>query len=643
MPSNDVRFDRLSPMKNLICVFLFIVFSSNAFGTHLMGGEITWRCVPGGAFIFTVKLYRDCSGVSAPTTVNIRVHNYAPSPGLQLICPAITPTGRDISPKGPGCPACNPNAPGGTVGAVAEWIYESAPVFLVGTPPPAGWVFTFDSCCRNLSISNLINPGTKGFTLRAVMYSYNLKNTNPCFDSSPYFIQSPAVIACTRNLIGVDHQTFDADLDSLAFEWAQPLNSLSTGSYPPPILTFSPGYTFNSPLPGPVQNPMNVPAVLDPTTGLITFKSFTGGTFVYVVKVTSYRNGIRISEVYREFQTILVDDCIISYSPLVYNTPPIINIPALINVIAGDTVNFDITATDNELMPAGPPANGQPQAVTLSATSPQMGLNQSNPDSGCQVPPCAVLYVPGLFTYPVSPRSDTTTVSIWLKWITSTFHIIPGYCATDYIYTVTAMDNFCPAPSINHQVIVFRVFADAQALDAHPGLVSGPDTVTVNQTGLTYSIQAIPGVTNYSWIVPIGVTIVSGQGTPSIQVTWGQTIGNISVTTVSACGTSLPSFFSVVVTNPVTTGPVHNNAVKCSIISNPVVDFVDIVFQNTCPDMNIFLMDGMGRTMVKEGILAAESNHVHRMDLARLKSGCYFLILQKSDSSIREIHKIVKQ
>ena len=68
--------------------------------------------------------------------------------------------------------------------------------------------------------------------------------------------------------------------------------------------------------------------------------------------------------------------------------------------------------------------------------------------------------------------------------------------------------------------------------------VLGDAKVYNNETGKTYSINAIPGGT-YNWTVPAGATITSGQGTNTINVNWGTTGGDVSVaTTVSGCASN---------------------------------------------------------------------------------------------------------
>jgi gliding motility-associated-like protein len=452
-----------------------------------MGGEITWRCEPSGAFIFTLKLYRDCSGVSAPTSVNIRVHNYAPNPSLSLAAPAVIAGGTDISPKGPGCPACTPNAPAGTVGAVAEWIYETAPTFLTGTPPAQGWVFTWDSCCRNGSIVNLVNPGSQGFTLRAIMYAYNASNTNPCYDSSPFFIERPSVIMCTRNPFTYNHNAVDRELDSLVYDWGQPMNSIGAGGFPGPLLAFAPGYAFNNPLPGPSFHPLNVPAVMNPNNGVVSFTSYTAGGFVTITRVRAYKCNKLVAEIYREIQIVLVGNCIISNVPLLYNTEPKVTAPFkdpatglftlyVDTVNAGDTVKFFMSATDFEFLPAGPPTFGAPQSITIEATGSQFGQGYTSTTTGCFRPPCATLNPP-------VPISAQFGAGVNFTWQTHCNHLPSNLgcisLLSTYNFIIRVMDNFCPAPAINFNTISITVLS--------PPLVPSPTIrcVSVNTDGST--------------------------------------------------------------------------------------------------------------------------------------------------------------
>lgn len=81
------------------------------------------------------------------------------------------------------------------------------------------------------------------------------------------------------------------------------------------------------------------------------------------------------------------------------------------------------------------------------------------------------------------------------------------------------------------------------------GPISGPavQCVAVVTGSATFSISPVFDASSYTWNVPAGVTILSGQGTNSIFVSWtpiaasNGIIGNITVTPSNACGAGTPS------------------------------------------------------------------------------------------------------
>ena len=85
----------------------------------------------------------------------------------------------------------------------------------------------------------------------------------------------------------------------------------------------------------------------------------------------------------------------------------------------------------------------------------------------------------------------------------------------------------------------------------------GGTTQTYNTTGTT-------GATSYTWTVPAGSTINSGQGTTSISVTLGSTSGNVCVYAVGSCGASATACTPVTITNiPTTPGSITGTTPVC--------------------------------------------------------------------------------
>jgi PKD-like domain/Glycine rich protein len=82
----------------------------------------------------------------------------------------------------------------------------------------------------------------------------------------------------------------------------------------------------------------------------------------------------------------------------------------------------------------------------------------------------------------------------------------------------------------------------------------------------TYSVIAVAGIT-YSWTVPSGGTITSGQGTNSITVTYAasSSSGLVTITALNSCGMSTPSsLFVSIFSPPSTPGAIQGVATVCS-------------------------------------------------------------------------------
>lgn len=414
---------------------------SSLVASHLMGGEITWQCQGGGQYIFTLMVYRDCNGPGFTTAgINLTVWNH---PTLTTI-PMVFIGQTDISPTctvvagGPAQISCGT----GGNGAVEKYEFQSAPIFISGVPPAAGWAFTYHNFSRNLSIDNLVTPNLYGITLRAVMYPFSATNTNPCFDSSPIFLEAPSNVICSGTNFKLNHNAVDADGDSLVFEFAPALDtvSLSAPTFNPPtnpaFIPYAGSYSFSSPTPGTSLDPGNVPATIDPLTGEISFNSITLGNFVVVVKVSSFRCGQLISEVYRETQIIIVN-CSGNNLPVI--TPPF-GASFSTTVNAGQVVNFSLTATDTDLL-----QDGSPQTITLSATGNQFGALFTNPLIGCDQAPCATLNT-------TLPGSSTLSISRDFSWQTDCSHLTNTTCGQTgkvFQFVFRASDDFCPAPGVS--------------------------------------------------------------------------------------------------------------------------------------------------------------------------------------------------
>jgi gliding motility-associated-like protein len=97
--------------------------------------------------------------------------------------------------------------------------------------------------------------------------------------------------------------------------------------------------------------------------------------------------------------------------------------------------------------------------------------------------------------------------------------------------TISAIANGACGPSASRSITIA-----VTPLPAAPGAIICPTKVCEGQT-MTAQVPNTAGIT-YTWTIPSGWNMTSGQGTNSITATVGTTSGDISVTAKSSCGTS---------------------------------------------------------------------------------------------------------
>ncbi len=481
-------------MKKSLLLLLAILCSYSSFASHGMGGEITWACDGLGNYIFTVKFYRDCNGIPGPASITLSTN----VPGVPTIdCPLLSQT--DISPDGANgtgnsdCVNCPPVGVGGN-GAVEEFVFQSAPTVLPGTPPAAGWFFNWGTCCRSNALNNLPSPSSLGFGLRAKMYPYPGFIADQCHDNSPYFAEKPSTIICTGYVFTYNHNAVDVELDSVVYSWDNPIEDPATTPYPwTPNIPWQAPYSMNNQLPG--------TPTLNIHSGELTYNPATGGYFATVIKATAYKCGVVAAEIWREINVILISGCTIPVTGNPLNYPPNVQPPFTdslgvprydTTVYAGDTVNFNFIASDFDIYP---PANLQ--TVTLNASGLEYGAGFTSTTTGCIIAPCATLS-------PAPPVSTMAFANTVFNWTTTTAHLGIGlgcvYFGNRYYFIVKAQDNYCPANAISNATIAITVLPNTPA----PLVTWGNGELTCLTTG-NYSYQwflnryAIGGATSQSY------------------------------------------------------------------------------------------------------------------------------------------------
>lgn len=275
--------------------------------THIIGGEIYYDCLGGNDYRVTVKVYRDCIngqvGFDDPLSlaiydVNGNLENVLsiPLPG-SVVLPAILDNPCFVPP--------------GNI-CVEEAVYET----VVNLPPkPGGYTISYQRCCRNHTILNIVNPGSVGAT-------YTVHVPEPaeavCNNSARYK-NFPPIFLCNDVPLVFDHSAIDTDGDSLAYELCDPYDGANNGN-PMPTPPDPPPYSY-VPWQGGYNgsNPMSAsqPMKIDPKTGMLTVTPNMLGQWVVGVCVKEYRKGKLINTNKRDFQfnVVTCDPNIVSSIP----------------------------------------------------------------------------------------------------------------------------------------------------------------------------------------------------------------------------------------------------------------------------------------------------------------------------------------
>lgn len=355
-----------------------------------MGSDISFRCLGGNQYQVVVTVYRDCSGISMPTSIPVDITSTC---GNQTVTAALNSgqSGQEVSQL---CPTAVSTCSGGLLPGVQVYTY----VATVTVNPNCGvYTFSYDECCRNPS-NNIVNPTSQWFLVRATLNS----NAVVC-NNAPTFTSLPVPYFCINQPVNYSHGAIDVDGDSLVYSLIAPLNN--TGNNIPYTGTF----TATNPMP--TASGFN----FDSQTGQMSFTPTQTGVYVVDVLVQEYRNGVLIGTTMRDIQIVIIN-CN-NAPPAVNNCLNLQNVTGgvvidcnSLGVCPGQNVSFTIGARD---------PNGQP--ITVSSNIAQ------------SIPGATLTTIPG-------PTPDSIRVNFsWTPTATDT-----GF----RYFTVQFADNACPIPGI---------------------------------------------------------------------------------------------------------------------------------------------------------------------------------------------------
>lgn len=295
--------------------------------SHMMGSDITWKCLGGDTFLFTVTVYRDCNGIP----LSAGPFEISSSCGTKTVSTTMGP-GLDITPVcKKSCTRCK--SLGCSFPFGIEQYQQTAKVIL--DPKCCKYNIGWQQCCRNGAITT-ITPGN--FYVEVEMN----RCQKPC-DNSPYFTNPPMAIICTNQCFVFNQGVNDIDIDnngqadSLVYKLTTPLDSKGS-----PV-SYTGSYTYKEPVKyygafGKPNLPWDPPKCqgfhLDTFTGDLMFKATKTDVTVLSIAVEEWRKdsaGIpRLIGIVRRDVQISIIDCPDNKIPVVSG----------INGTANTTMNF---------------------------------------------------------------------------------------------------------------------------------------------------------------------------------------------------------------------------------------------------------------------------------------------------------------
>ncbi|PZF74179.1 PKD domain-containing protein [Taibaiella soli] len=291
-------------MRYLFAILVIMLVAggfSPARATHIVGGELTYRCLGNNQYQITINIYQDCIS-GDPTAIA------QDDPAYICIFDGINPT-RILFDS--------------IRSAAKQLVPPNFKNECVKNPPPTclnkvtftktytlaenvnGYRVIYQRCCRNGSIVNIVNPGAVGATYSCVIPP----SRDAICNNSAVFKNYPPQIICINNPLVYDHSATDADGDSLSYEFCEAYTGGSPNDAKPVPELPAPGdsvqyaafYNSRRPMTG------NPPIQINPTTGLITGTPNIQGRYVVTVCCHEWRNGVMINTVKREFQFVVTN------------------------------------------------------------------------------------------------------------------------------------------------------------------------------------------------------------------------------------------------------------------------------------------------------------------------------------------------
>lgn len=281
----------------LLALLVVSPFVSHA--THLVGADVSYRCLSGNQYELTFVLYQDCDGgnqyaIQADSPLRFGIFTGATltqfyyEGEIHQFTRTFIPS--EFSNE------CINNPP-------YTCLQKSEFKTIVTLPPSAyGYRILYQRCCRNNNVLNIQNSGNLGGTYYVEVPP---STGQGCANNSPTFNNFPPQVICKDNPFRYDFSATDLDGDSLSYRLCDAYPGASTTQPIPDgrqmVMPTSP-IPYMPPYNGAYPVDAFPPLVIDPVTGLMTGTPTRLGRYIVTVCVDEWRNGALINSISRDIQ-----------------------------------------------------------------------------------------------------------------------------------------------------------------------------------------------------------------------------------------------------------------------------------------------------------------------------------------------------
>ena len=531
---------RTNHLRYLISLFILMtlgMINTPLKATHLEGGQMTYRClgtnsIGYGIYEVTLVIRRDCEhgAEDAPfdSLAKVRVFGGRNNPlnflGKQgnFFFPIIEESQTTVTDS-----LCASNC--------EELCLEEATYQLTLELPMRddGYYLSYQRCCRNEVLTNVIQPLQTGGTWFVRITPESMQSCN----NSAQFGDWPDAALCLYESYTFSHAATDEDGDSLAYRFYQPFSGgtenrpIPTDIQSPPYdpISYEEGYSLDNLMDG------EPGLTLDPVTGELNVTPTQPGTFLIGLLVEEWKDGDLVSTVRRDFQFNVCGEFVCEAPTDTLSICEGDEINLMANFTPTPTCKYEwapsegLTFGDTVLCtdPIARPLESTTYMVTVSNShlkhndhEPTVGFvhvevtplpRPSIPDTMafCAKDTCAELVLDQSLTYEWSPAAD--------QQVTGDNGITFSFCPLESTkYYVTISDGSCS----NVDSVVFEPLTgvDTTCIEENLALTSTfrfDNTTCLFEVGINTEVlesMCLIDASMTSWILTVGNQTAEGSG-----------------------------------------------------------------------------------------------------------------------------------